>query len=183
MGRRGILPSSGGGNSTNDWHCWESECRVVNCERSGRAFSLTIGISMNAWTSIWRAPLMLGVSHFRLEWSRIEVPPRGSFPREALAHYRRMLQAAKDRLKVMLTLHHFTLPLWVADYGQGGWKDPRIPDLFAAHSRRVVAVRRSRRLLITVNEPQRKHAFGFCCRHDAAGVAGSCTGAAGDGEF
>lgn len=148
-----------GGNSTNDWHRWESECRVVNCERSGRATD-----HWNLYETDFDLARSIDAGVFRtsLEWSRIE-PAEGQFSTEALAHYRRMLQAAKDRgLKVMLTLHHFTLPLWVADYGQGGWKDPRIPDLFAAYSRRVVAELGDLvDYWITVNEPNVNMLLGF----------------------
>jgi len=61
----------------------------------------------------------LGLNSYRLsvEWARIE-PERGVIDAEALAHYRRMLEACRARdILPVVTLHHFTLPLWVADVG------------------------------------------------------------------
>jgi len=44
---------------------------------------------------------------------------------EALAHYRRMLEACRARdILPVVTLHHFTLPLWVADVG--GFENRRL---------------------------------------------------------
>ncbi|MEZ0374192.1 MAG: glycoside hydrolase family 1 protein [Candidatus Sericytochromatia bacterium] len=56
---------------------------------------------------------------FSVEWSRIE-PRKGQWDMAAVAHYRKMIQAMKKHgLKPMLTLFHFTSPVWFME--QGGW--------------------------------------------------------------
>lgn len=140
-----------GGNDNNDWHRWEGECRVANCERAGSAAD-----HWNRYEEDYALARSLGANTFRtsLEWSRIE-PRAGEFSAEAIAHYRRMLQAARSQgLKVMLTLHHFTLPLWLVDRGLGGWADPQIPQLFENYANHVVAELGDLvDYWITVNEP------------------------------
>lgn len=54
-----------------------------------------------------------------LSWARIEPQP-GQFDEAALQHYRKMLQALKQRhIRPMVTLFHFTAPQWFAE--KGGW--------------------------------------------------------------
>ena len=61
---------------------------------------------------------------FSIEWSRIE-PREGEFDEKEIEHYRKVFSALKKRnIKVMLTLHHFTNPLWLAEIG--GWENPEI---------------------------------------------------------
>lgn len=80
----------------------------------------------------------LGLTSYRLsvEWSRIE-PSRGLFSKAELAHYREVLQCCCDNgLKTIVTLHHFTSPIWLL--AQGGWESPETPSLFARYCARVV---------------------------------------------
>jgi len=54
---------------------------------------------------------------FSIEWARIE-PEEGKFDMEEVEHYRKVIQALKDRnLEPMVTLWHFTLPLWFSQSG------------------------------------------------------------------
>jgi len=49
-----------------------------------------------------------------IEWARVE-PVRGTFDRDALAHYRAMLQSLRaNGLRPFVTLHHYTSPRWIA---------------------------------------------------------------------
>lgn len=58
-----------------------------------------------------------------LSWARIEPQP-GQFDVAALAHYKKMFAALKQRgIQPMVTLFHFTAPQWFAD--KGGWTDAR----------------------------------------------------------
>ena len=54
---------------------------------------------------------------FSLEWSRIE-PSEGEFSQEAMEHYideiKHLLAAG---IKPLITLHHFSNPLWFEDKG------------------------------------------------------------------
>jgi beta-glucosidase len=61
---------------------------------------------------------------FSIEWSRIE-PEEGKFEEKELEHYLKILLALKSRgIKSMVTLHHFTTPLWLAE--KGGWANKKI---------------------------------------------------------
>ncbi len=57
---------------------------------------------------------------FSIEWSRIE-PKEGEFNKKAINHYREVLSSLKKRgTKTMVTLHHFTSPVWFV-----GWDNPK----------------------------------------------------------
>ena len=63
-----------------------------------------------------------------IEWSRIE-PKEGQWDSAAIDRYRYMLKAMRERgIEPMVTLHHFTNPLWVVE--RGGWETPDIVPLF-----------------------------------------------------
>lgn len=54
-----------------------------------------------------------------VEWSRVEPEP-GEFDDAAIEHYRQVLSELRARgIAPMVTLHHFTSPLWFAR--RGGW--------------------------------------------------------------
>lgn len=58
----------------------------------------------------------LGLNALRisLEWSRIE-PKEGEWNEEAIEHYREMINSMREKnLEPILSLNHFTLPLWVS---------------------------------------------------------------------
>jgi len=82
------------------------------------------------------ASLGLNAYRFSLEWARIE-PQEGEFSVAALDHYRRMLAACHMHgVTPVVTLHHFTSPLWIA--ARGGWEEPETARLFARYCERVV---------------------------------------------
>ena len=69
-----------------------------------RDFSLVKSLNQNA-------------HRFSIEWSRIE-PEAGKFDKKEIEHYRMVLKTLKSRkIKTMVTLSHFTLPLWLAEMG------------------------------------------------------------------
>jgi beta-glucosidase len=56
-----------------------------------------------------------------IEWSRIE-PAQGEFDSRQLRHYRDVLGELREQgIEPMVTLHHFTSPLWFSR--KGGWTD------------------------------------------------------------
>jgi beta-glucosidase len=72
---------------------------------------------------------------FSIEWSRIE-PEEGKFDEREIEHYRKVLLALKKKnFKVMLTLHHFTSPLWLAEIG--GWENPEVVFYFLRFAKRI----------------------------------------------
>lgn len=97
---------------------------------------------------------------FSVEWSRIE-PREGVFDAAALTHYRRVVHACRELgLEPVLTLHHFTLPTWLAD--RGGVLDPDTPRLFARFAA-VCAESFGHEVgwWITINEPAVLAVFGY----------------------
>lgn len=59
------------------------------------------------------------VHRLSIEWSRIE-PEKGKWDAAAVAHYHEVFRSLQRHgIKPMVTLHHFTNPVWVA--AQGGW--------------------------------------------------------------
>jgi beta-glucosidase len=87
-----------------------------------------------------------------LEWSRIEPQP-GEFDAHALARYRKLLQSLRDRgLEPMVTLHHFTNPLWLVR--QGEWETSQVVGSFERYTEHVVdALGDLVSLWCTINEP------------------------------
>jgi beta-glucosidase len=95
----------------------------------------------------------LGLDAFRfsVEWARVE-PQEGRFDGEALARYRAMAVRARALgLWPVVTLHHFTLPGWLAD--RGGVLAPDSAAAFARYAGRVVEALPEADLFLTVNEP------------------------------
>jgi len=63
------------------------------------------------------------IHRFSLEWSRIQ-PEEGKFDRSEIEHCRKVLIALRERgIKSMLTVWHWTLPLWFSS--MGGWENGR----------------------------------------------------------
>jgi beta-glucosidase len=121
-----------GGGSNTDWWRYE-RAEATHCAE-------VCDDACDSWNRYEEdldliATFGLNSYRFSVEWARIE-PQRGVVDSEALAHYRRMLEAchARDILPVV-TLHHFTLPLWVADLG--GFESPGIASLMGDYARVV----------------------------------------------
>ncbi|HUY16210.1 MAG TPA: family 1 glycosylhydrolase, partial [Acidimicrobiales bacterium] len=110
-----------GGNTNSDWWRFERAEGTTAVERCGDA--------CDSWHRYEEdldilASLKLNAFRLSIEWARVE-PEHGTFSRDALDHYRAVLTACRDRdIVPVVTLHHFTLPLWVAD--QGGFEHPDI---------------------------------------------------------
>src|SRR5581483_8724 len=78
--------------------------------------------SWNFWRSDLAALQLAGANTYRLgiEWSRLE-PAEGAWDAVAAARYREMLHGLRAAgIAPMVTLYHFTLPLWVS--ARGGWE-------------------------------------------------------------
>jgi len=136
-----------GNNIYSDWWAWEQAGRVkepsgLACDqyrRFAEDFDLAASLGQRA-------------HRFSIEWSRIE-PTRGDFNEEALAHYREVVRALRQRnLEPVVTLHHYTSPQWLAK--AGGWVNSNVVDWFGRFTEQVVkAVGPSVRYWITINEP------------------------------
>jgi beta-glucosidase len=108
-----------GGNTNNDWWRWEHDPASRCSESSGDACD-----SWHRWPEDVDLLAALGFDHYRfsVEWSRIEPAP-GEWSRAALDNYCRLATALRERdVEPVVTFHHFTTPVWLAD--RGGWEEP-----------------------------------------------------------
>ena len=70
-----------------------------------------------------------------IEWSRIEPAP-GEFDSAQIEHYRQVLLELRDQgMAPMVTLHHFTSPIWFAS--RGGWAAAGAHEAWLPFVRRV----------------------------------------------
>ena len=126
-----------GGNS-NDWTDWEAGAfdagtpHIKNNDQSTRATD-----GWNRFDTDLALMQSLGVNSYRfsVEWSRLE-PTKGAWDATAMARYRDWaLKLRAAGIEPLVTIHHFTLPKWVA--AKGGFEDPTTQDELAAFARRV----------------------------------------------
>ena len=87
-----------------------------------------------------------------VEWSRIQPTP-DRWDEHALDYYREIVRGLLERgMTPMVTLHHFTNPLWLEE--RCGWECADMPKLFATYASRVVeALKEYVSLWVTINEP------------------------------
>ncbi|MHB1295299.1 MAG: glycoside hydrolase family 1 protein [Anaerolineae bacterium] len=139
-----------GGNTQNDWWAWEQlPGHIADGSCSGAA---------SDWWHMAEADLAtaaeLGQNAHRLsvEWSRLE-PAEGAWDESAVARYREILGAMRALgITPMITLHHFTFPLWLAE--RGGWLNGRAVAWFGRFAERCVdAFGDLCTLWCTINEP------------------------------
>jgi len=138
-----------GDNTNSDWWQWEHRQPSPVPEPSGRACEHYTRYADDARLL---ADAGLNTYRYSVEWARIE-PVEGEFDEGQLDHYLRMTDVVRAAgLTPMVTLHHFTLPQWLA--ARGGWTDPHAPDLFARYCERVVRHLGARvDWWCTINEP------------------------------
>lgn len=137
-----------GNNFHNDWWQWEIKNKPPQM-RSGKAAN-----QYQLYEKDFELAKDLGHNAHRLsiEWSRIE-PREGKFDQTEIDHYKKVLQALKKSgMKVMLTLHHFTNPLWFAE--MGGWESVNSPYYFERFVKKIVPELKDYvDLWVTINEP------------------------------
>jgi beta-glucosidase len=120
-----------GGIENTDWAQAARDGRVPVCgkacdhyNRYAEDFDIAQSLGHNA-------------HRFSVEWSRIE-PEEGKFNEDAILHYRHVLEALKARnITPLITLWHFTLPLWFSE--SGGFERKDSPQIFARYCAFVVS--------------------------------------------
>ncbi|GAC1590575.1 MAG: family 1 glycosylhydrolase [Acidimicrobiales bacterium] len=135
---------NGPGEPANNWAGWERAGRV---EPSGIALDF-----WNDYEHHLDRAAAAGCDAYRLsvEWARCEPEP-GAVDQDALARYRRILEACHARgLRPLVTLHHFTHPDWL---GEEFWQALDAPERFASwvHTA-VTALAPVCRNWVTINE-------------------------------
>ena len=110
------------GNNYNDWSEWE-KTRPLEF-RSGKACD-----SYNRYEEDFDIAKSLNqnIHRFSIEWSRIE-PKEGRFDHEAMHHYVNVVKALREKgIEPMITLWHFTNPVWFAE--KGGFLNVDSPEI------------------------------------------------------
>ena len=162
-----------GGNTNNQWYAWEGAGHI----RGGD----TAGLACDWWNSAeqdFDLARDMGLNALRLsvEWSRVEPRP-GEWDDDAFARYREMLRGLRERgIEPMVTLHHFTNPLWFEE--RGAFLTPYAVDLFARFAARVVEELGDLcDLWCTVNEPNVYAIIGYLAGDFPPGHRGDLRGA------
>lgn len=145
-----------GNNVASDWWAMENSAHWAVKEPSGDAMD-----SWHRWPEDMALAARAGLKDYRfsIEWARIE-PEEGRYSLAAIAHYRAMVEGAISAgLRPMVTLHHFTLPQWLAR--QGGWLAPNAIDRFLAYVRVAgPIIANGVEYVCTINEPNIVALFG-----------------------
>jgi beta-glucosidase len=125
-----------GGLHATDWYQFETAC--ANCSKQhaddGPDFWNHYAEDFDNAATLHNNAIRLGI-----EWARI-FPTADSFPDKpdaaAVGRYHQILTAARARgLVVMVTLHHFSTPIWLADLTHPerpfAWESDALPEQFA----------------------------------------------------
>ncbi len=144
-----------GENTQNDWWRWEVQGKTR--ESSGQACRHYEFFDQDFQ---FAQELHHNAHRFSLEWSRIE-PQEGHFSQEEIQHYQDVLKSLlKYHLTPVVTLHHFTNPLWF--FEQGGWLNDKSHFLFGRYVEKVVqALGQDVPYWITINEPEVFTYYGY----------------------
>jgi beta-glucosidase len=137
-----------GNNRNSDWWALETGHGRDMFEPSGLAAD-----SYNRYPEDMRLLADAGLKAYRfsIEWARIE-PADGVFDDRELAHYRAMIdEATKNGRKPVVTLHHFTNPLWFVQ--RGGWTAPDAVEKFTRYVQKATEILGGVEWVITFNEP------------------------------
>lgn len=122
-----------GGDTNNSWYEWSRQGHIADGTTSCPA--------TDHWNRVEEdIALMKKMNHsvyrMSLEWSRIE-PSQGHFSAAAIRHYRDEIKSLiKAKIRPMVTLHHFSNPLWFEH--TGGWLRDDAPLLFESYVVKVV---------------------------------------------
>ena len=123
-----------GDNRNCDWWEWEHE-------RGRIAKGDTSAVACDSYRRYREDVALLrelkqNAHRLSIEWSRIE-PSEGVFDSRQIRHYRDVLGEMREQgIAPMVTLHHFTNPLWFVR--KGGWISPDAPRAFIPFVHRVI---------------------------------------------
>lgn len=144
-----------GNNSNSDWWEWERLGKAK--EKSGRACDY-----WNRYKEDHALIEELGAGGFRLslEWARIE-PEEGKFSREAIEHYRKILEDLRGRkIKTVVTFWHWTSPLWFQK--KYGLHKKESVEIFSRYGKKVVdELGNLIDIAVVLNEPMMPLVFGY----------------------
>ncbi|OIO50221.1 MAG: hypothetical protein COX12_00325 [Candidatus Brennerbacteria bacterium CG23_combo_of_CG06-09_8_20_14_all_44_41] len=139
-----------GNNFASDWWQWEQQPGNI---KDGSVSSSACDF-WNQYETYLDYAKQAGMNALRIsiEWARIQ-PEQNQWSQQALDHYKKIIGAMKQRgLEPIVTLWHFTLPLWFAK--QNGWLNENAQEYFLQYVKRVYeTLKNGVRYWITLNEP------------------------------
>lgn len=163
------------GGNNNDWTVWEKENAQLLAKKAEKQFSQLSPVwqeikiqakdpknyisgracgHYHLYKEDFALLKKLNLNAFRLslEWSRIE-PKEGEFNQKEIEHYRKVLKTLKEsQIKVFVTLHHFTNPLWLKE--KGGWASKKVVFYFSRFAKKAFDEYQGLvDFWITINEP------------------------------
>lgn len=170
------------GGNHNNWSVWELE----NAKSLAAAASYKVG-HLPAWGSIKKLAtkpsnyvsgraidhynryeadfdlvkkMNLNAFRFSIEWSRIE-PEEGVWDTDEIEHYRRYIAALKKRgIEPVVTLYHWTVPVWFAE--KGAFARSGNVKYFVRFADKVLEqLGKDLRLVTTINEPDTVAGHGY----------------------
>lgn len=137
-----------GNNLNSDWWVRENAVPSDVPDRSGDASD---GFDRFDDDIALLAELGFSAYRFSIEWARVEPVP-GRFSRAMVQHYARVIASCvRHGLTPVVTLHHFTNPVWFAR--KGGWSAPDAPERFVAYVRQLIPILTDVPWICTINEP------------------------------
>lgn len=98
-----------GGECGSNWNDWYARGKIKDGSNPARATD-----HYRLWKEDADLMSKMGIGHYRMgiEWARI-CPDEGDTDKAAIAHYREELQYLREKgITILLTLHHFTNPMW-----------------------------------------------------------------------
>lgn len=122
-----------GGDRNNNWYRF--------CEQNKTEDGTHCFIAADSWQRYdedikLMKQLNQGTYRLSIEWARI-MPTSHEVNQEALNHYRQMISALIDaNIKPLVTLHHFSNPIWFED--MGGWANQDAVLFFDQYVRHVI---------------------------------------------
>jgi beta-glucosidase len=163
------------GNTHNQWTVWEFENTIALATRASYHFE-----DLENWPQIKQAAkdpnnyvsakgadhytryaedfdllkkMHMNAFRFSIEWSRVE-PQEGAWNVEAIEHYKQYVNELKRRnIEPVVTLFHFTLPVWFSD--MGGFEKRRNVKYFTRFAEKIIReLGISVRYIVTINEPE-----------------------------
>lgn len=155
------------GGNKNDWSQWESSMsrlgKLMKKDKDSNDF--ICGAACDSYHHYEEdfdlaKKLNNNAIRFGLEWSRIE-PKKDTWNVKEINHYRDVMEAAKKRgLKTVVTLWHWTNPIWLAK--EGGWSNDNVVKYFSRYTELVVKELGSYiDYWVTLNEPMVPIGWGY----------------------
>ncbi|MCL2321321.1 MAG: family 1 glycosylhydrolase [Oscillospiraceae bacterium] len=138
-----------GGNLDSSWNDWYAKGKIKDNSNPSRAND-----HYNLWKDDIKLMKSMGIEVYRfgIEWARIE-PKEGVIDKEAIEHYRSLITEIKSNgILPLLTIHHFTNPMWFEK--KGGFKNKDNIEIFLNYVK--ICVENFGDLIseyLTINEP------------------------------